>query len=95
MEITYVIIISIVAYILGAITKIFIDKVPNKFIPIQNVVIGIISALICYYCKIETNLLQAIVLCLIATMGAGGIADLLKLAKTTDYNEQIDIGVEE
>ena len=51
--------------------------------------------LICYYCKIETNLLQAIVLCLIATMGAGGIADLLKLAKTTDYNEQIDIGVEE
>ena len=51
MEITYVIIISIVAYVLGAITKLFIEKVPNKFIPIQNVVVGIISALICYYCK--------------------------------------------
>ena len=95
MEITYVIIISIVAYVLGAITKLFIEKVPNKFIPIQNVVVGIISKLISYYCKIETNLLQAIVLCLIATMGAGGIAALLKLAKTTDYNEQIDIVVEE
>ena len=44
MEITYVVIIAIVAYILGAITKIFIDSVPNKYIPIQNVIVGIISA---------------------------------------------------
>lgn len=90
MEITYIVIISIVAYVLGAITKMFVEKVPNKFIPIQNVIIGIISALICYYCKIETNLLQAIVLCLIATMGAGGVADLVKLAKTTDNNEILE-----
>ncbi len=78
MEITYVIIIALVAYILGAITKIFIDNVPNKYIPIQNVIVGIISALICYFTKIEPNLLQSFVLCLIATMGAGGIADLYK-----------------
>ena len=78
MTITYVIIISIVAYIFGAITKIFIDVIPDKYIPIQNVIIGIISALICYLCKIETDLLQAIVLCLMATMGAGGIYDLIK-----------------
>lgn len=79
MEITYVIIITLVAYIFGAITKIFIDSIPNKYIPIQNVVIGIISAIICYFAKIETNLLQSIVLCLMATMGAGGIADLIKI----------------
>lgn len=79
MEITYVVIIAIVAYILGAITKIFIDAVPNKYIPIQNVVVGIISALICYFTGIEVNLLQAIVLCLVATMGAGGIADLINI----------------
>ena len=78
MEITYVIIIAIVAYILGAITKIFIDTVPNKYIPIQNVIVGIVSALICYFTKIEPNLLQSFVLCLIATMGAGGTADLYK-----------------
>lgn len=81
MEITYVIIITIVAYIFGAITKLFIDAIPNKYIPIQNVVIGLISAFICYFAKIETNLLQAIVLCLMATMGAGGIADLIKTKK--------------
>ena len=81
MEITYVVVIAIVAYILGAITKTFIDKIPNRFIPLQNVVIGLISALICYFTKIEPNLLQAICLCMMATMGAGGVADLLKVYK--------------
>ena len=79
MEITYVIIIAIIAYICGAITKIFIDEIPNKYIPMQNVVIGVISAVICYFTGIEPNLLQAIVLCLVATMGAGGIADLINI----------------
>ena len=79
MEITYVVIIAIVAYILGAITKIFIDNIPNKYIPIQNVVVGVISALICFFTGIEPNLLQAFVLCLVATMGAGGIADLINI----------------
>ena len=79
MEITYVIIITLVAYIFGAITKIFIDSIPNKYIPIQNVIIGIISAIICYFAGIESNILQSFVLCLMATMGAGGIADLIKI----------------
>ena len=79
MEITYVIIIAIIAYICGAITKIFIDEIPNKYIPIRNVIIGVISAIICYFTGIEPNLLQAIVLCLVATMGAGGIADLINI----------------
>ena len=79
MEITYVVIIAIIAYVLGAITKIFIDSIPNKYIPIQNVIVGVISALICYFTGVEANLLQAIVLCLVATMGAGGIADLINI----------------
>ena len=79
MEITYVIIIGIIAYIFGAITKLFIEEIPNKFIPIQNVIIGAISAIICYFTGIEPNLLQAIVLCLVATMGAGGVADLINI----------------
>ena len=81
MIIGYSIIVGIVAYICGAITKCFIEQIPNKYIPIQNVAIGIVSGLICYFCKIEANLLQSLVLCLLATMGAGGIADLTKLLK--------------
>ena len=81
MEITYVVVIAIIAYIFGAITKIWIDEIPNKYIPVQNVVIGIISAVICYFTGIEPNLLQAIVLCLVACMGAGGVADLININK--------------
>ena len=81
MEITYIVIITLVAYILGAITKAFIKKIPNKYIPLQNVIIALISAFICYFAKIETDLLQAIVLCFISTMSAGGISDLAKIKK--------------
>ena len=77
MEITYVIIVGIITYILGAITKVFVDVIPNKYIPIQNVIIGLISGLICYFTKIEPNLLQSLVLCFIAATSAGGTADLL------------------
>ena len=84
MEITYMIILAIVTYVFGAITKLFIETVPNKYIPMQNVLIGVLSALICYYCKIETNLLQALVLCLSATMSAGGVADLVKTIKNKE-----------
>ena len=79
MEITYVVIIAILTYVLGSITKIFIDTIPNKFIPVQNVIIGLIAGLICYFTKIEPNLMQSLVLCLTATMGAGGVADLAKI----------------
>ena len=84
MEITYVIIIAIIAYIFGAITKVFVDSIPNKYIPIQNVVIGIISAFVCYFTGIEPNLLQSIVLCIVACMGAGGIADLINIKNKED-----------
>lgn len=72
------IIVSIVTYILGSITKIFINKIPNRFIPMQNIIIGIISGCICYWCKIETNFFESLVLCLMASTSAGGVAELMK-----------------
>lgn len=84
MNITYTIIIALTAYVFGAITKTFIEEIPSKYIPIQNVMIGIISALICYFCKIEPNLLNAIVLCLAATMSAGGVYDLINIKNKGD-----------
>ena len=81
MEINYVVIVFIVTYVFGAITKTFIDTIPNKYIPIQNVAIGIISGLICYFTKIEPDLLQALVLCFMSAIGAGGTADLISINK--------------
>ena len=78
MAITYVVIVFIVSYIFGAITKTFIDTIPNRFIPLQNVLIGVISGILCYVFEIELDLLTSIVLCFMAAIGAGGTADLLK-----------------
>lgn len=81
MEITYAVIVFIVTYIAGAITKIFIDTIPNKYIPVQNVIIGIVSALICYFTKLEPNLLVSIVLCFFASTSAGGTVDLKEIKR--------------
>lgn len=78
MTITIPLIVMTIAYTLGAITKLFITKIPNRYIPMQNVIIGIISALICLYLKLERNLINAMIICIAATLSAGGIADLTK-----------------
>lgn len=79
MEVTYMVIVTLVTLIAGAITKTFVDVVPNKFIPLQNLIIGLVATAICYFSGVETNLLQALCLCVFASMGAGGIADLKKV----------------
>lgn len=88
MEITYAVIVAVVTYALGAITKSFIQFVPNQFIPLQNLLIGIISATICVISGIEQNILQAFVLCLLASNGAGGIHDLINRNNYTDNTKR-------
>ncbi len=87
MEVTYLIVIALVTYVLGSITKLKIEKIPNKFIPIQNVIIGVVSAVICIVWKIEPDPMQAVILCLLATTGAGGIADL---TNKNNYKKEVE-----
>lgn len=78
MEITVALIIMAVTLVAGEITK--ITSIPNKFIPLQNIIIAGISAVICIVCKIENmTVLETIVTCIFATMSAGGIVDLKKV----------------
>ena len=84
MSISLSVIVMLVAYVLGAISKMFIDKLPNKFIPIQNVLIGILSGVICFFLKVNDNLLNSIVVCLMSTFSAGGMADLIEVKKVQD-----------
>lgn len=77
MTVTYVVIVAVVTYALGAITKAFIDAIPNRFIPLQNLIIGIVSGFVCVLSGIETNEMQAFILCIISASGAGGIQDLI------------------
>ena len=78
MEVTIQLIFSlvtaIVTAVLGAILK---NKVvPARFIPLQNLFVGIVSAVIAISFNLFTSIPLAIVTCLAIAMGVGGTYDL-------------------
>ncbi len=80
MEITVAIIITALTLIAGEITK--LTSLDNKYIPLQNIIIAIISSIVCIAFKVEDmSVLETIVTCIFGTMSAGGIADLKKITQ--------------
>lgn len=77
MEITIPSIITFVTLILGMISKKF-SIMNSKHIPFQNVLIGIVSGVLVFLTDLEPNILNAIITCLIASLGAGGLYDTIK-----------------
>lgn len=77
MEITIPSIITFVTLIMGMISKKF-NIMNSKHIPFQNVLIGIVSGLLVFLTDLEPNILNAIITCLIASLGAGGLYDTIK-----------------
>ena len=85
MELTAFSVISLVTLIIGFISKLKI--VDKKYIPLQNVIIGIISGIIVYFADIETSIFRSIVLCLIGSLSAGGAYDALKIGDDKNKDE--------
>ena len=80
MELTIAIVVMAVTFIAGEITK--VTSIPNKYIPLQNIIIAIVSSVVCIIFKVEDmGMLETIITCVFATMSAGGIADLKKVTK--------------
>lgn len=73
-ELIFALVTAIVTGVLGSILK--NSVVPAKFIPIQNLVIGIISAVIAISLGLFTSIPIAIITCLAISMGVGGTYDL-------------------
>lgn len=68
----------IVTFIFGIIVKKY-ELVESKYIPIQNVIIGVIAGVICYGLQLDDmNLATSIVTCIISALGAGGAYDLVR-----------------
>lgn len=75
-ELIFALVQAVVTAILGAILK---EKVvPSRFVPIQNIVIGLISAGIAIGFGLFSNIPVAIVTCLAISLGVGGGYDALK-----------------
>ena len=76
-ELIFALVQAVVTAVLGAILK---DKVvPSHLVPIQNIVIGFISALVAIYFNLFSNVPLAIVICLAISLGVGGGYDAFKI----------------
>lgn len=86
MNLTITGVIAFVTLILGQITK-KLGWVDKKYIPYQNFIVGVLSGVICWLVELEPNILTAILSCLIASYGAGGLYDNLTI-KGDEENEE-------
>lgn len=84
MEITIPSVISLITLIVGYVSKYF--GINSKYIPIQNIIIGVLSGVMVYYLSLNDSLFKSIVLCLISALSAGGLYDSLKKGEK-DENE--------
>lgn len=81
MEITIAIVVMAITLVAGEITK--VTSIPNKYIPLQNIIIAILSSIVCIIFKVEgLGVLETAITCVFASMSAGGIADIKKIAKS-------------
>ena len=48
------------------------------YIPFQNLAVGILAGILVFAVGLNTNILQAIILCVFSAMTAGGTYDLIK-----------------
>lgn len=68
---------AFVTYIFGILAKRF-DWLEKKYIPIQNMIIGIVAGVLVYLVGLSDNILASILICLASSFGAGGAYDLAK-----------------
>ena len=80
MEITVALVVMAITLVAGEITK--VTSIPNKYIPLQNIIIAILSSIVCIIFKVEgLGILETSITCIFASMSAGGIADIKKIAE--------------
>lgn len=68
---------ALVTLIFGELSKRF-GWVKKKYIPYQNITIGIIAGLLVYFVGLQETILSSILTCLFASLCAGGAYDLSK-----------------
>ena len=84
------IIFGVVQAIVTAIAGIIFKKtdVPARYIPIQNIIIGVICGFLAYYFGIYTDIPTSLMLCLAISLGVGGAYDLTQIP-SKNKEEQI------
>lgn len=76
-ELIFALVQAIVTAVLGVVLK--DSVVPSKWIPIQNIAIGIIASFVAIYFNIFTEIPTAIFICLAISLGVGGGYDAVQI----------------
>lgn len=80
MEVIITVVTAIVTYVFGVLAKKF-EWIESKYIPVQNLVVGILAGFLSYSLGLAPDLTTALMLCLFASLGAGGTHDLTHINK--------------
>ena len=75
-----IVVTAFVTLIIGALAKKFLWK-ESKYIPYQNLAIGILVGIIAYYTGVIPNLVSALITGCSSTLAAGGLYDAGKVGK--------------
>ncbi len=78
-ELIFAVVTAVITGVLGCIMKNRV--VPSKYIPIQNIIIGIISGLVAVYFGLFQDIPTAIVMSLSIALGVGGAYDATQIPK--------------
>ena len=70
----------VVAFLMREITKKY-NKNRAEYIPVQNLLIGIIAGVLIYFSGLNTNILNAILTSIFASMYSGDVYDAMKTKK--------------
>lgn len=76
-EIIFGLVQAIVTAILGSFTK--KGVVPKKYIPLQNIAVGVVAGLLAIYFKLYDDAVVAIMVCLSISLGVGGAYDAAQI----------------
>lgn len=79
MELIFSVVTAVVTGVLGAIMKNRV--VPSKFIPIQNILIGLLAGCLALYFKLFNDAPTAMIVSLAISMGVGGTYDAIQIPK--------------
>lgn len=74
---------AFVTYVFGVLAKKF-KWVKSKYIPIQNLIIGLIAGILVYLTGLVDNLASGIIICAASALTAGGTYDLMRVGEKID-----------
>lgn len=78
-ELIFAVVTAVITGLLGVIFK--NNVIPSRFIPIQNLVIGIIAAVVAVYFNLFNDIPTAILMSLAIAFGVGGAYDATQIKK--------------